>query len=158
VPALYRESATPVVVTPKKAIHMGQPKAGKPRPNRNGDEPELPIDAQSREIFAEMTQSASVELHGPPVGKITLRETGLVDDLQEIDSALRLVKGAVGFAVVGLVAICAYTVYVGQYVGATACVGSAFVLFALLNFFHVSERAFTNIVRSVLEVKRKTGG
>ncbi len=159
VPALYRESATPVVVTPKKVLHMGQPKAGKPpRPARNEDEPERPIDAQSREIFAELTQSAAVDSHGPPVGKINLREPGLVDDLQEIDSALRLFKGAVGLSVAGLVAICGYTVFIHEYAGAVACVGLVLVLFALLNFLSVSERAFTNIVRTVLELKRKTGG
>jgi hypothetical protein len=158
VPALYRESATPVVVTPKKVLHMGQSKAGKPRPARNEDEPERPIDAQSREIFAELTQSADVESHGPPVGKINLHEAGLVDDLQEIDSALRLVKGAVGLGVVGLVAICAYSLFIAQYVGAAACVGSVIVLFTLLNFLGVTERTFTNIIRTVLELKRKTGG
>jgi hypothetical protein len=159
VPALYRESATPVVVTPKKAIHMGESKPGKPRPNRNGDDgAERPIDVQSREIFAEMTQSASVESHGPAVGKIELREPSLVDDLQEIDSALTLAKTAVGFGIVGLIALCAYTAFIGQYVGAAACVGLAVVLFAVLNFLRASERAFTNIVRAVLEVKRKTGG
>lgn len=158
VPALYRESATPVVVTPKKAIHMGESKPGKPRPNRNDDELERAIDAQSREIFAEMTQSAGVESHGPPVGKINLREPTLVDDLQEIDSALTLVKAVVGFGVVGLIALCAYTAFISQFVAAAACVGLAVVLFAVLNFLRVSERTFTNIVRTVLEVKRKTGG
>jgi hypothetical protein len=158
VPALYRESATPVVTTPKKAIVMGVSKAGKPRPNRNEDEPERPIDVQSREIFAEMTQNASVDSHGPPVGKITLHESGLVDDLQEIDGALRMTKGAVGFAVVGLVVIGGYTVFVREFAGAAACVGSVFVLLAFVNFLNVTERTFTNVIRTVLELKRKTGG
>ncbi len=158
VPTLYRESATPVVVTPKKAIHMGQPKAGKPRAVRNGDEPERPIDAQSREIFAELTQTASVDSHGPPVGKINRHEAGLVDDLQEIDAALSLVKSAVGFGIVGLLSICIYTAFTGQYVGAVACVVCAVVTVAILNFLRASERTFTNIVRTVLELKRRTGG
>jgi hypothetical protein len=64
----------------------------------------------------------------------------------------------VGCGVVGLIALCAYTAFISQYVAAAACVGLAVVLFAVLNFLRVSERTFTNIVRAVLEVKRKTGG
>src|ERR1700722_13612603 len=137
VPTLYRESDTPVVVTPKKAIHMGQPKAGKPRPNRNGDEPERAIDAQSREIFAEITQGARVDAPEPPVGKLPRREESLVDDLQAIDSAFGLVKAATSLALVGRVAICVYTAVTGQYAGAAACVGGGIVLAALVNFLQV---------------------
>ena len=68
VPALYRESATPVVVTPKKAIHMGLP-SGKPRAKSNGSE--QPIDTQSREIFAELTEAATTDSHDVPRRKVT---------------------------------------------------------------------------------------
>jgi hypothetical protein len=168
VPTLYRESATPVVVTPKKAIHMGLPKSGKPRAGANGFEQpnggppiqSLPIgghsiDAQSREIFAELTQTASVDSHETARERHP-REASLVDDLTALDTALTLVKAAVGIWVVGLLAFCAYAAITGQYVPAVAALGLIVLLGVGLNLLRASRRAFTNIVRALLEIQRQT--
>jgi len=163
VPTLYRESATPVVVTPKKAIHMGMPKAGKPRAAANGfeqptDGPPLaiqPIDAQSREIFAEITQTASVDSHETS-RENSPREASLVDELNSLDTALTLVKAVVGVWAVGLLAFCVYAGITGQVVPAVAAFGLIVLLGVGLHLLRISGRAFTNIVRAILDLQRTT--
>jgi hypothetical protein len=152
VPALYRESATPVVVTPKKAIHMGLP-SGKPRANRDGSE--QPIDAQSREIFAELTEAATADSHDAPLRKSDPREPGLVDELNALDSALLLVKGVVGVWMVGLVAFSVYAVVSGNYVPSLMALGTVVLLAVGLNLLRVNNQAFTNVVRVLYDVQRK---
>ena len=154
VPALYRESATPVVVTPKKAIHMGSSTTGKPRADRNG--PEQPIDAQSREIFAEITETASVDSQETSPAKKPRRAAGLVDELDALDTAFMLVKVVVGIWMVGLLVFCCYAGINGQYVPAVTGVGVIVLLGVGLNLLRVSDRAFTNVVRTILDIQRKT--
>jgi hypothetical protein len=163
VPTLYRESATPVVVTPKKAIHMGLPKTGKSRATGNGFEQpndgppvaEQPIDAQSREIFAEITQTATVDSRETAREK-NLPEAGLVDDLNALDTALTLVKAVVGIWMVGLLAFCVYAGITAQYVPALAAFGLIVLLGVGLNLLRASGQAFTNIIRAILDIQRTT--
>ena len=152
VPALYRESATPVVVTPKKAIHMGLP-SGKPRAQSNGSE--QPIDTQSREIFAELTEAATSDAHDAPRRTSDPREPGLVDELNALDTALLLVKGVVGAWMVGLVAFSIYAGVSRQYLAAAMALGTVVLLAVGLNLLRVSNQAFTNVVRVVIEVQHK---
>jgi hypothetical protein len=154
VPALYRESATPVVVTPKKAIHMGLP-SGKPQANRSGAE--QPIDTQSREIFAELTEAATADSPEAPPRKSDPREPGLVDELNSLDSALLLVKGVVGFSLVGLLAFTVYAGTTGQYLAAGLALGTILLLGVGLNLLRASYQAFTNVVRVLVDVERKIG-
>jgi hypothetical protein len=154
VPALYRESATPVVVTPKKAIHMGSSTPGKPRADGNGSE--QPIDAQSRENFAEITETASVDSHETSRDKNPRREASLVDELDALGTALTLVKSVVGIWVVGLLAFCGYAGINGQYGVAVTALGVIVLLGVGLILLRVSDRAFTNVVRAILDVQRKT--
>jgi hypothetical protein len=155
VPTLYRESATPVVVTPKKAIHMGLPSTGKPRAFPNGEE--QPIDAQSREIFAEITQHASADTEEAPKEKkekTSRREGRLVDELNGLDTALTIVKAVVGIWIVGLLAFCVYAGIHAEYMATVAAFGVIVLLGAGLNLLRVIDQALTNVVRVLLDLKR----
>jgi hypothetical protein len=152
VPALYRESATPVVVTPKKAIHMGLP-SGKPRAKSNGLE--QPIDTQSREIFAELTEAATSDAGDAPRRTSDPREPSLVDELNALDTALLLVKGVVGIWMVGLVAFSAYAGISRQYLAVVMALGTVVLLAIGLHLLRVSNQSFTNVVRVVIEVQHK---
>lgn len=153
VPTLYRESATPVVVTPKKAIHMGASTSGKPRAAGNGAE--QPIDAQSREIFAEITETASVHAPESSPAKSSRPEASLVDELGALDTAFTLIKAAVGVWLVGLSAFCCYAGINGHYVQGLAAFGVIVLLGVALHVLRVSGRALTNVTRAILDVQRE---
>lgn len=154
VPALYRESATPVVVTPKKAIHMGL-SSGKPKANGNAAAPA--IDAQSQEIFAEITQGASSET--PETAEASRprsrRKSKLVDELDSLESALTLVKAVAGLWIVALLAFCVYTAINAQYIAAGMALGTIALLAVGLYLLRVADEAFTNVVRAVIDVQKR---
>jgi hypothetical protein len=142
-------------VTPKKAIHMGLP-SGKPRAKSNGLE--QPIDTQSREIFAELTEAATSDVHdagNAPRRTSDSREPGLVDELNALDTALLLVKGVVGIWMVGLVAFSAYAGISRQYLAVVMALGTVVLLAIGLHLLRVSNQSFTNVVRVVIEVQHK---
>ncbi len=151
VPALYRESATPVVVTPKKAITMGLP-PDKPRADGLGAGPRQ-TDAQSQQIFAELSQATPP---GPQHEKRTIRddvETSLVGQLDSLDTAMRLAKAIVGLWAVGLLTFAVYTGVNGQYVATLMALGVIGLLAVGVFLLRVIDDAFTQIIRRMIDLE-----